>query len=283
MIPFTLDKVKAQQVKQQVNRKDRVVSRYTEVMESYMELAVDWVLTEYQANGRYKDPELQDMGKIMEDFYRSVIESAFHSCDEEMRIERRGRKRLAKLPMGLPKDLRSLEQVFRDKRYWPRIMKRSEVLTDRMRRQYKQKLRRKFGELMPLIRDGEVTMKEAKDMMMSSWQASKSRVETVFRTETTNYFGRTQTAYYEDNPEIIGFLFDSVRDSSRTPICRSRHGLVYRPGTRLLAENTPACHWNCRSHLIPLVNIPRNIKMLEDPQRDPSKRKVVSLPKGWKK
>ena len=121
----------------------------------------------------------------------------------------------------------------------------------------------------------------AKKRMMSTFDATKSRVETIFRTETTTYFDQTQVRYFQSDPEIIGFLFDALLDSATTKICRSRHGLVYRPKTQELREVTGACHYNCRKHLIALANTEYNRKLLADPNRDPSKRKVAPLLPGW--
>jgi SPP1 gp7 family putative phage head morphogenesis protein len=148
---------------------------------------------------------------------------------------------------------------------------------------YLRKLGKKFQSILPKLDTNEMTPQEAKTELLEAWDASKSRVELIFRTETTTYFGKTQVAFFNGEPDIIGFLFDSIRDRSRTAWCKTRHGLVYRPNTKLLTENTPSCHWNCRSHLIPLADTPENRKMLEDPNRDPELKKVEPLPPGWRK
>lgn len=274
------------------NRKRKVINRVVDDMEAVMKTAIDYIFDHWDGTTRFPTPTLNGMYDVSERFYRSVITNAYEHCEEEKlpksgksekKIAGAGKKKLAKLPTGLPRRLNGLEKVFRDRRYWPKVMKRSRVITDRMRKQYQEKLRQKFEEIVPKMKDGSITPKEAKEELLSSWKASKSRVETIFRTETTNYFGKAQVAFFEDDPEIIGFLFDSLKDSASTKICRSRHGLVYKPGTKLLTENTPALHWNCRSHLIPLANTPENRKMVSDPSRDPSKRSVEPLPNGWRK
>jgi len=228
----------------------------------------------------FPQPNLHDMFHVSDTFYKDMITSAYKSSEEEISVQK---KRMSKLPSGMPKKLDSLDEIFKDKKYFSKIMSRSKVLTERLQKQYMDKLRRKFDEITPMIRNGDITPKEAKSKMMEAWGASKSRVETIFRTETTTYFAKTQTAFFEGNDDIIGYLFDSVSDASRTEGCRSRHGLVYRPGTKLLRDNTPACHWNCRSELIALANTAGNRRMLLDPQRDPSKRSVAPLPRGWRK
>jgi len=161
-------------------------------------------------------------------------------------------------------------------------MKRNKAIVDRVRKAYLAKLQRKFRAIVPRLDANAITPAEAKKEMMSAWEASKSRVELIFRTETSTYFGKTQVNFFNSDPQIIGFLFDSVRDAARTEICRSRHGLIFRPRTKLLEQNTPACHYNCRSHLIPLANTPYNRKLLDDPSRDPANHKLAPLPHGWR-
>lgn len=279
-VPFDLPPWRKRQIKNKFRRKDKVIFRAVDAMESIMETAVDYIIDHYTQTKRYAEPTLNSMYAVSDIFYRSVIEESILSSQEE----KGDIKKLAlKAPPRMPKNFDTIENSLRDRRYWSRVLKRSKKLTDSLRRQYLKKLRGKFTSLLPLIEAGEIEIRDLKKQMMSAWDTSKSRVETIFRTETTNYFAQTQVSFFSDDPEIIGFLFDSVRDSSRTAICQTRHGLVYRPGTELLKKNTPACHYNCRSHLIALANIPYNRKLLEDPKRNPEIQSVAPLPTGWRK
>lgn len=247
--------------------------------------AIDYIMNNYEQRGEYVAPSLNRMSEISDDFYRAVITQAFYCCEDEKRAQFADvrMKKLSKAPPRLPKNLNDLDKIFKNRRYWSRVLNRSERLTKSLRMQYLRKLKRQFDKILPGLADGSFSVSDAKNKMIEAWNASKSRVETIFRTETTNYFAKTSVAYFESDDEIIGFLFDSTADSSRTSICKSRHGLIYRPGTRLLTLNTPSCHFNCRSHLIALANIPFNLKLLNEPQRDPSKRAVVPLPPGWRR
>ena len=276
---FQIPAWRKRQIAAKFRRKGRVINKTVSAMEAVMKKAVAGVIDHYLATGHYAKPTLAGMFAVTDDFYREVAINGFDSARDE-KEEAKGKKRLAKRKSN---KLEFLENVFRDKREWPRAMKRSKKLTERLRDQYLEKLGKRFEEILPALKAGEITPEDAKSHMMKAWKASKSRVETIFRTETTNYFGKAQVSFFESDPEIIGFLFDSVYDTSRTEICKSRHGLVYRPGTALLTKNIPACHFNCRSHLIALANTPHNRKLLEDPDRDPAKRKVVPLPPGWRK
>lgn len=283
MIPFKIPNWRKRLIDQKYQKKASVINQAVSSMETVMGEAIDYILEHFYKTGRYLEPSLAKMDQVSETFYRSVVTIAFHTASDEKKGAQGKKKLSSALPLGLPRTLKGMEKIFRDKRSWPVIMKRSKILTDRLRKQYLQKLQRKFKALLPRIQANAITPLEAKKAMMNTWDASKSRVELIFRTETTTYFSKTQTAFFSGDPEIIGFLFDSVRDTSRTVWCQDRHGLVFRPGTKELRENTPACHWNCRSHLIPLANTSYNRTLLEDPRRDPSNRKIAPLPPGWRK
>lgn len=282
MKPFVVPAWRKRQIRDKFRRKDQVTNRAVDAMEEVMLEAVEAIMLEYQRTGRYHEPTLEGMFGVSANFYLHVATSAIDAAKHEKQ-EQVGKKRLAaKLPPGAPKTIAELEKVFRDKRTWPAMMKRSKKLTERLRQAYLQKLRRRFAILTPQLTEGEITVEQAKAKLMNAWDASKARVTTIFRTETTKYFATVQVAYFEQDDEIIGFLFDSISDKSRTPICRSRHGLIYRPGSQELRKNTPALHYNCRSHLIALANIAHNRKLLEDPKRDPAKVTVAPLPPGWR-
>ena len=268
------------------HRKDLLISRTVTDMETVMRKAVDAIIDHANLTGKFFDPPLNGMFQVSDNFYFHIVEQSWYATQEEKNAQK-GKKRLAlkDAPIGLPRDLKSMEKIFRDKRYWPKILKRSKTLTERLRKSYLQKLRRKFKDLWPQLSSGTLGPKEAKAKMMQAWDASKSRVETIFRTETTTYFAKVQTNFFQSDPEIIGFLFDSVRDIARTDICKSRHGMIYRKeytGIHSISYNTPSLHFNCRSELIPLANTPENQKMVDDPKRDPRKHITVPLPKGWR-
>ena len=278
MVPYW----RKRQLKLIESRQARCISYATRELERIMYSAIDLIIKNWETTGKYHDPHLDDMHKVSEKFYEKAIRSAITSADDTKKMQG-DKKRLAKLPWGLPKDLRSMEQLFRDKRLWPKIMKRSRKLTDRIREAYFKKLKKRFEKEIPRVLSGEISPQELKKELQSEWKSSKARVETIFRTETTNYFAKAQVAYFESDEDIIGFEFDCIRDIAATPICRARHGLIYRPNTELLKKNTPALHYNCRSHLIPLANTSENRKLLNDPSRNPKNRAVPPLPPGWRK
>lgn len=281
MIPFKLPAWRKRQIADKFRRKNRVVTKAVRDMEKAMRTAVEFVVDQGIRTGHFHEPTLNEMFMVSEEFYRSVVTEAVDAAKYEKQ-DMAGRKNLARLPTGLPRRIKNIDQIFKDKRYWRRIMSRSKKLTERLKKQYLAKLRKQFEVIMPKIQAGEISPVDAKKAMVEVWETSKSRVETIFRTETTKYFAQTQVNFFKGDPEIIGFLFDSVRDLSRTEICRSRHGLIFKPNTKLLDENTPPCHYNCRSHLIALANTEHNRKLLGEEQRNPANVRLIPLPPDWR-
>ena len=259
-----------------------VVANASQMIFMVLEDAVDQIVTSYNQTGKYVPPDLSALDDKMILFYRKVIRSAIVTSEQIKKMQDK-KARLNTKPWGIPTQVRKVKDVFEDTTYWRKIVARSYGISDRLRKAYLGKLKKRFTEIVPMLESGKLEPRIVKQEMRKAFQATKARVETTFRTETTNYYGRTQVAYFSEDEDVIGFMFDSVRDNSRTEICRSRHGLIYKPGTKLLSENTPALHYNCRSQLIPLANTPENRKMVADPSRNPSNKKVVPLPRGWRK
>jgi SPP1 gp7 family putative phage head morphogenesis protein len=283
--PFRLPAWRKNQIEEKYRRKRAVASSAAREINRVLERATESIIEQAIRQGRFVEPDLSELDQVGKRFYLRVIESGWRAAAvEEREIKASSSKqRLANLPKGRIRPLEFLVDLFKDQNTWPSILKRSQTLMDRLRRGYLRKIKRKFEEVVPRMLSGEASPSEVKKELTEAWQASHSRVENIFRTETTRYFTETQLSYFGDSDEIIGFLFDSVGDSGRSPWCTTRHGLVYRPGTELLRKNAPPCHWSCRSHLIPLANTESNRRLLADPDRDPAHRTVEPLPAGWER
>jgi SPP1 gp7 family putative phage head morphogenesis protein len=264
---------------------DDLMNRTIKMMEIMMLGMLEKISTEYLETGSYTKPSDQQMYLVMERFYSQVVHKAYGVSQVVKQVQgfkpQSDKKKLGKLPLGIPNRLPPLVKFFSSKRMWPTMQRRGRIIVGKLQKAYFKKLDRKFAEIGPALQRGEISPEEVKKELREAWKATKSRVETIFQTETTNYFNKVQVSFFNDDEDIIGFLFQSNRDSSTTDICRKRDGLIYRPGTQLLKENTPACHWRCRSELIPLANTPQNLKMFKDTNRDPNKRRVPPLPPGW--
>jgi SPP1 gp7 family putative phage head morphogenesis protein len=267
--------------KQKFKRQDRVIAAAMARVNSILETGVDETYSHIQKSETFKEPKLDGLETAMQDFYIHAITEGYHSAVAEKALMTK-KKRLAAIPKGKIPSLKALVDLFKDKRLWPSAMKRSKKLTDRLRKSYLGKLRFRFKYLVPEILAGTKTPEEIKNELKLAWKSTKSRVELIFRTETTKYFAETQVTFFQNDEDIIGFLFDSVADSGRTEICRSRHGMVLLPKSKALKLNTPSLHYNCRSHLIALASTNYNRKLMNESLRQPSNRTLAPLPHGWR-
>lgn len=111
---------------------------------------------------------------------------------------------------------------------------------------------------------------------------ARSHARTIVETETTRYYNSTRKEAYDAMPNVAGYLFVCIRDHRTTAWCKSRGGAVFTQGTTLLKRNTPPCHWNCRSELLPLSrNNPVHLKLLKNESLWAENRVLVPLPPGW--
>ncbi len=111
----------------------------------------------------------------------------------------------------------------------------------------------------------------------------RARARTIVETETTRHYNTTRINTYNQIETVVGYLYVIVRDAGTTKWCRSRAGMVLlKADARLLNRNTPPCHWNCRSELLPLSRLnPAHRRLLEDLSLRPENRKLEPLPTGW--
>jgi len=282
---FHLPSWRKVQIDRKYHRKAAVVSAVLSEMDRFFEYTTEQVVLQAFATLRFKEPDLSATDVIAERFYKRAITEGWKSAHEEALTEKTGGKqRLAGPPKAGIKPLKFLVDFFSDRKAWAKVLSRKGFLVERLKRAYLQKLKHRFDEVIPQILSGETSPEAVKNHLSTAWEASRARTENIFRTETTKYFTETQISYFSaSDVEIIGYLFDSVRDTGRSSWCKDRHGLIYRPGTDLLRQNSPPCHWQCRSHLIALANTEYNRKLLADPARDPSRRSVEPLPPAWRR
>jgi SPP1 gp7 family putative phage head morphogenesis protein len=282
--PFRVNEQRRRHIAGTLRRRNQVVTSAMQIIDLAMKRRLDEMFEHWKTTGILQKVALHDTKEALEEFYRSVVRVAIESSENDP-VMRAKKKRLSGTRFGIPKKVRDFSGIFKDQKYWGRILKRAGRIAVGINNRFMKKVNRVFDEIREPVRAGQLTYEEAREMVDKSWESSKSQVETIFRTETTNYFAQVQVEYFRGNDEIIGFMFDSVSDTSRTDVCKSRHGLIYRPDeTRrelTVAYNTPALHYNCRSHLLPVINSPEDRKMLEDPARDPARVRVAPLPPSW--
>lgn len=82
------------------------------------------------------------------------------------------------------------------------------------------------------------------------------RLEMIARTETTAALNQGRLARFRDpDGGVEAVQFVAILDARVTDICRARDGLILRLDDPRLASNTPPLHINCRSTLVPVMDI----------------------------
>lgn len=80
-----------------------------------------------------------------------------------------------------------------------------------------------------------------------------ARAENIARTEATTAYNQGRLQAFLQAPDLVAALqFMAVLDARTTDICQHRDGLVFKLDDPLLRENTPPCHFQCRSLLSPV-------------------------------
>lgn len=279
--PFRVSPNVRAHIDRKYRRKFAVADEAIRRTDVVMKRAIDELVERAERRQPWADPHLGGLDRIGEGYVHDAIGNAWANAQDEARTQGllTGHRlaRVGRNPKVPP--ARDLHKLFGDRTFMRRVMTRSEKLTKTLRTAYLKKLKKTWNKVVPEMLSGNASPEDVKKAMQDAWGGSKARVHTTYVTETTNYFVDVQLAYFESEPGILGFLFDRVKDAGTTPICDSRHGLIYRSDTpdqkKLLRENRPGLHYGCRSHFIALANTPANRKLFEDPGRDPTKRKVV--------
>lgn len=187
----------------------------------------------------------------------------------------------AKIPRSLPK-LREMYDLFRRTKKLP---PRQKNIAERLRKEYLERIQKAWKQISEPFQRGEIqSRKEIRDAMRDAIKSTKARASTVATTETTYYYNRSRVETYQQSEDVTHYLFVAIRDKATTKWCKTRDGLVYEAKGTYFENETPPCHWNCRSEVLPLTG--RNSKqraLIADKGRARSNNRPEPLPAGWTK
>lgn len=193
---------------------------------------------------------------------------------------------LAKKPPKsvLPRSLghiREMYDLWKRKRYVP---PRQALLAENIKKAYLKKVKDVFAVYSEPWKEGKTTaVAKLREDMQKAAKVGLNRASTIVETETTNNYNQIRREIYDQSPDVVAYLFVSVRDMATTKWCSTRNGLVYHRGDPHLKTETPAIHWNCRSEILPLTRFnPRHLAMINDPALDRRNNHCEPLPKGWR-
>lgn len=233
-----------------------------------------------------KEPISPDFEYLFIRHYFDTQIEALVLAEKERELES---KRLAVRPKTLAEIMRLYDR-WRKGLWKPKgVVKKS----NQIKKQYLDAVQGAWKEYSEDFRSGkEFTQEEVKKSIKEATRGPASRAATIVRTETTRYYNEARKSYYDASTDVTHYLFIALRDKATTKWCtaqtvdgkRGRSGLVYSKDDPLLQRETPPCHWNCRSELLPLTpHNPSHRKMIADASRARRSHTCHPLPLGWGK
>lgn len=220
--------------------------------------------------------------------YLAVTRSAIRSAEAEMHVID---KRVKMAKIRIPRSLSQIRKAYDLWRRTGRVPKPFQSLGDKIRNEYLKKTQHVWKNYSDDYRQGTVADQEnVLRKVEKAAETATARAQTIVRTETTNYYNNTRREIYDQSDAVTHYLFLAIRDQRTTRWCsdrvidgkRGRHGLVYAKGDPITDAETPACHWNCRSEMVPLSPFnPRHRKLIEDMNLHRRNNKCHALPEGW--
>jgi len=113
------------------------------------------------------------------------------------------------------------------------------------------------------LRAGKTEKHVARELRQIQGQVekfSRHRLEAIARTESMRAYNMGHLRGMIDSQGVAGVEFSAILDDRTSPCCEAREGLRFPLGSPELAYNSPPLHPNCRSILIPVmdVEVPEN-------------------------
>lgn len=240
--------------------------------------------------GRAQVPEVL-INEFLFDHYFAVASEAAHTAQREMDlIVDKSNLHLGK--WRVPRSLKELRILYDHYRKTGKVPKPFRDMGEDIKKQYLKKTQSVWRKHAEDFRTGdEATQENVLRKVEGAADTVESRAKTIVRTETTNYYNNTRREIFDQTDAVSHYLFLAIRDQATTQWCsdkvvggkRGRHGLVYKKSDPLTAKETPACHWNCRSEMVPLTPFnPRHAKLIEDESLQRRNHRCTPLPKGWR-
>lgn len=245
------------------------------------------IIKNLQESGKADFPDHLVFEFLLAHYFR-VVGTAAESAEKELEVIV-DKTHLAK--PKIPKSMRELRIIYDTWKKSGRLPKGIRDMGETIKKNYLDKTQSVWQKHSEDFRAGDdFTQENVLRKVEKAADVSESRAKTIVRTETTNYYNETRREIYDQSDAITHYLFLAIRDQGTTKWCtdrkvngkRGRHGLVYKKDDPLTAQETPACHWNCRSEMVPLTPFnPRHRKLIADESVQRRNHKCAPLPEGW--
>lgn len=265
---------------------ERVEAKWRRRMKKEIEKITEDLLKNAEKTGRLKLSEVDFSSIVMEQSF-DVLKQGITSAERKSPASYRsnGGSALSSAPprSQIPRSLKALRIMWDDWRKKGKMPPRQRSIAEKLRKAYCEKLQsvwEKYGEEFRSGKTASVTAAVTK--IQEGAGVVFSRAKMIVETETTYYYNRARREVYDESPDVTHYLFVAIRDHATTKWCKTRQGLVFKKGSSLLDKNTPPCHWNCRSEILPLTpQNPQHRRLIEDKGIKAENRRLEPLPPGW--
>lgn len=277
------DKLGAREAAEIINfakAQERLEAKWRRKMKEFIDRLTEEILQNAEKTGRMKLSDVDFSPIVMQHSYE-ILKSGISSAARRptVRYQRMAAPPKAKIPKSL-KALRIMWDEWRKKKVIP---PRQREIAEKLKKAYCDKVQSvwvKYGEEFRSGNTASVT--KAVDKIKQGADVTYSRAKMIVETETTYYYNRARRDMYDESPDVTHYLFVAIRDHATTKWCKTRNGVVYSKGDPLLEKETPPCHWNCRSEILPLTKLnPAHAVLIEDKSKQRRNRTCEPLPKGW--
>lgn len=185
--------------------------------------------------------------------------------------------------LTVPKSLKEIRRLWDEYRKWKRLPPRVKKHADAIKKAYLKQVQSVWEKNSRDFRQGKTAEKApAIAAMMDQANIGFTRGKMIVQTETTFFYNQVRREIYDQADGVTHYLFVALRDHATTPWCKTRQHLVYAKGDPLLDDETPPCHWNCRSELLPLTpSNPNHLRLIKDKGKARRNNKPEPLPPEW--
>lgn len=245
-------------------------------------LLVGMLLREFmdsiEKNGTPKWIKLDEIDDFLMRHRRAVTEAGINSTAQPNRIAR-----LAKGDDARKKSLKALREWWDRYRKGGKVSKWEKENAETLKKLFLDKIFKTWKKhANDYLGGDDATKDQIYEAIRKEAKVVASRARMITETETTRYFNKGRREVYDQSPDVTHYLFMAIRDHRTTKWCRTRHGLVYPKDAKITDTETPPCHWNCRSEMLPLLaSNPVHRALIDDPRRQRSLHHPEPLPRGW--
>jgi len=234
-----------------------------------------------------------DFEEIMVKHYLATIVLGFNIAREEGELRNKPKKKLlmSNIPpkAKVPKDMKKVFDLWDAYRKGTWKPARPVSIAKALKKEYLKKVKVVYEQASEDMRNGITADKyEVISSIRKATGSSYARANTIMQTETTSYYNKARKEVYDESEDVTHYLFMAIRDKRTTKWCTSykkggRDGLVYRKDDPNCKKDEPACHWNCRSEMVPLTpENPKHKRLIDSTSRKRENNNPYPLPKGWK-